>query len=75
MKAGKTNLEVGTRIKTTKKWDPNIRVTGKITHPFGIFGGTDYGAIAGIRIDEEFQLIFGEVSNLMPGDFEKIESR
>ena len=49
MNAGKTNIEIGTKIKTTKNWDVTI-ITGTITHPFGCFGMYDYGAIAGIRI-------------------------
>ncbi len=68
MKAGKTNLDVGTQIKTTKKWDKNI-ITGTITHAFGNFGMYDYGAIAGIRIDEKYQNMFGETGNLFKDDF------
>jgi len=69
MKAGKTNIEIGTRIKTTKTWDATI-ITGTITHSFGCFGMYDYGAIAGIYIDKEYQSQFGETGNLMKNDFE-----
>ena len=68
MKAGKTNVEVGTRIRTTKNWDRRI-VTGTITHPFGCFGMYDFGAIAGIRIDKQYQNEFVEIGNLMKNDF------
>lgn len=71
MKAGKTEIECGTKIRTTLKWQ-NAIVTGEITHPFGAFGMYDHGAIAGIRIDKEFQSLFGEIGNLMEGDFEVI---
>jgi len=73
MKAGKTKLECGTRIKTTKQWDKEHIVTGEITHPFGCFGSYDNGAIAGIRIDKEYQIIFGEIANLFKNDFEVIQ--
>lgn len=71
MKAGKTNVEVGTKIKTTLQWGEIV--TGTITHAFGCYGGTDYGAIAGIRIDKEFHEEYGEEGNLFEGDFEVIE--
>lgn len=73
MKAGKTNLDVGTKIKTTKKWD-DVIITGTITHPFGCFGGYDKGAIAGIYIDTEFQKTFGKTGNLFEGDFKTMVS-
>lgn len=70
MKAGFTDLDCGTRIKTTKKWLGMI-VTGEITHPFGEFG--NFGAIAGIRIDKEYRYKgIGETGNLFVGDFEVI---
>ena len=42
MIAGKTNIDCGTKIKTTLRWDRTI-ITGIITHPFGCFGKYDYG--------------------------------
>jgi hypothetical protein len=71
-KAGKTNLECGTRIKTTYHWDNDKIITGEITHPFGKFGSYDYGAVAGIRIDEQYQKEYGDIGNLFDGDFEPI---
>lgn len=65
MFAGKTKIEVGTRIRTTKKWDNTI-VTGTITHPFACFGGNP---IAGIRIDREYLTEFADIGNLYKGDF------
>lgn len=73
MKAGKTYVEVGTRIKTTKRWDSEHTVTGEITHPFGKFGMYDFGAVAGIRIDEDYHYLFGDIGNLGPFDFEVVE--
>ena len=69
MNAGKTNIPVGTKIRTTKRWDEKI-VTGKITHPFGCFGGNP---MAGIYIDKEYQEDFTDIGNLYTGDFEVIE--
>jgi len=71
MKAGLTEIKIGTKIKTTKQWN-NIIVTGRITHTFGEFGGTSKGAIAGIRLDEEYHNIFGEIGNLFEGDYQVI---
>jgi hypothetical protein len=70
MNAGKTNIPVGTKIRTTNQWDTVI-VTGKITHPFGCFGGNP---IAGIWIDEEYQSQFGDMGNLYKGDYEIAKS-
>lgn len=72
MNAGKTNVPVGKRIRTTAKWDRECIVTGEITHPFGCFGGNP---IAGIRIDKECQEKYGvlEIGNLYKGDFEVIK--
>ena len=67
MNAGKTNIPIRTKIKTTKQWNKDIIVTGEITHPFGCFGGDP---IAGIRIDKEYQTQFGDIGNLYKGDFE-----
>ena len=73
MLAGKTYLKVTARIRTTKKWDKDTIVTGEITHPFGCFGGTSYGAVAGIRIDYQFKDKFPTlIGNLFKGDFEEI---
>ena len=72
IKAGKTDILVGSKIKTASKW--GAVVTGTITHAFGQFGGTSYGAIAGIWIDAEYQQGRGETGNLFPGDFEVIGS-
>lgn len=69
MKAGKTNIDIGARIRTTKRWDEEAIITGTITHPFGCFGGNP---IAGIYIDKEYQGTFGEIGNLYKGDFEVI---
>ena len=68
-----TGLKVSTRIKTTRKWDKDIIVTGNITYPFGCFGGRDLGAIAGIYIDRQFKDTFPTlIGNLFKGDFEEI---
>ena len=72
MIAGKTNIDCGTKIKTTLRWDRTI-ITGIITHPFGCFGKYDYGAVAGIRIDKEFHKLFGKIGNLMSNDFTVIK--
>ena len=71
-KAGLTKIECNTPIITTKSWDKDRIVTGLITHPFGCFGGTDHGAVAGIRIDEHCQVKVETkgIGNLMKGDFE-----
>ena len=71
MDAGKTKIQVGTKIRTTKQWDEKI-ITGTITHPFGCFGVTP-STIAGIEIDTEYHAEFGEIGNLFKGDFEIIE--
>lgn len=68
MKAGKTDIEVGTRIRTTKTWLEE-GITGTITHPFGISSN----AIAGIWIDPLYQPRFTSIGNLYEGDFEVIE--
>jgi len=73
MNAGKTNIPINTRIKTTRQWDRDRIVTGAITHPFGCFGGNP---IAGIYIDKECQEgngPYSEIGNLYKGDFEIIE--
>jgi hypothetical protein len=75
MKAGKTNIDVGTRIRTTRAWGGDDIVTGEITHPFGCYGAYDRGAIAGIYIDAAFQKKFGEIGQLFPGDFEVIKNK
>lgn len=64
MKAGLTDIEIGTRIRTTKRWNKKI-ITGTITNPFGCFGE----AFAGIRIDAQYHAEFGEIANLMELDF------
>lgn len=87
MRAGKTYLKCGTKIQVTKQWLgklkdlfdnnklPCKKVTGTITHPFGMFGGYDFGAIAGIRIDKEYQNAFGEIGNLFEGDYKVIKEK
>ena len=72
MKAGKTDIEVGTKVITNGRWLKK-GITGSITHPFGSFGGSDYGAVAGIRIDKEFRSDFGEIGNLFKNDFKVIK--
>jgi hypothetical protein len=67
MNAGKTRIPIGTKVRTTKRWDKDDIVTGTITHPFGYFGGNP---IAGIRIDKKYQSTFGDIGNLYKGDFE-----
>ena len=69
MKAGKTNIDVGTKIEMLK--DRSLKgATGKITHAFGCYGSYDHGAIAGVWIDNyrEYNLSQAEV-NLFKGDF------
>ena len=68
MLAGKTKLEIGTRIITTEKWHEES-ITGTITHPFGCFGN---GAMAVIRIDKKFHKEHGKIGNLYKGDFNKL---
>ena len=66
--AGKTNIPIGTRIKTTNQWNEQT-VTGIITHPFGCFGGYNYGAVAGISIDKQYTIGVSDIGNLFKGDF------
>jgi len=70
MKAGQTDIEVGTKIRTTTSWDKTI-ITGTIAHPFGYFGGNPQ-VVAGIRIDKKFQDRFLGIGNLYAGDFEVV---
>jgi len=71
MKAGRTDIEIGTRIRTTSRWDKSI-ITGEITHPFGCFGITK-STVAGIYIDPEYKNEFGKIGNLYDGDYEVIK--
>lgn len=72
MKAGKTNIEVGTKIKFLEPSGIG-GATGKITHAFGFLGFYDHGAIAGAYVDDhrKYGFPFPEV-NLFAGDFEII---
>lgn len=76
--AGKTNVLVGTRIRTTKQWDEDGAgriVEGEITHPFVYLEGYGLGAVAGIWIDLEDADRYGidERANLFPGDWKIID--
>lgn len=70
MKAGRTKIDMGTRIRTTTQWGGIV--TGYITHPFGSFG-INPSTLAGIVIDEEYHAQFGDKGNLYEGDFELLK--
>ena len=58
MNAGKTKHPVGTKIKLKnqpKDFKGLNGATGELTHTFGNLGGTDYGAIAGVYLDKEYE--------------------
>ncbi len=68
MNAGKTNIEVGTKIKITAVKDFEdkelIGKTGRITHPFGFCSLGD--EICGVYLDESDY--YGNQTNLLIGD-------
>ncbi len=74
MKAGTTDVNVGTIIKITESDDPDlIGLTGTITHPFGGLMCPDEEYILGIRLDKKGVFI-DNIANLQVGDkFEVID--
>jgi len=70
MKAGKTQIECGTKIKIIKGCLKGA--TGEITHAFGCYGFYDHGAVAGAWINDYKKWGSSEEVNLFKDDFEVI---
>ena len=72
MKAGKTNIEINTPIETTKNFNNDVILYGRIWNPFG--NSLEQGVVAGIYIDEQCQdKGFGDIANLKKNDFKVIK--
>jgi hypothetical protein len=68
MKAGTTDVNVGTRVRITDSNNPDlIDLTGTITHPFRGLMCPDGKYMLGIRLDKEGVFV-DNIANLLEGD-------
>ena len=78
--AGKTQYPCGTKIRIIEMTEKDSWLngaTGELTHPFGFLGCYDYGAVAGVYLDDlscqNRDLAIGYQCHVMNGDFELLE--
>jgi len=72
MKAGKSNYEVGTRIRIKNIQDEDADMnglTGKLTHPFGCYPA-DY---VGVWLDEQDVVFYNDCNLKCEHEFEVIK--
>lgn len=75
MRAGTTDLNIGTRVRITESGDPDmIGLTGTTTHPFPGLMWPNEKYILGIRLDKK-GVSTDDIANLLEGDkFEIIDT-